>query len=116
MAQRCIRYLDHVLRRPDDHATSVIYATSTNLRQARGRPRSRWKDLLRQDLQLINLMLEDIPKLCQNRERDKMALVGSNPAWHDIWQQLQQQLATRQTNPLLYLYLYFTQRPATRWS
>lgn len=91
---------------------ALSYATSTNFRQARGRPSSRWKDLVRQDLQLINLALEDVPKLCQNRERwsDKMDPVGTNPTWHYIWQQLQEELKLQDKEILNCIYIYTSRK------
>lgn len=88
LAQRRVRWLGHVLRRPDDHPTKATYEfdpTAAGWRRPRGRPRTRWKDVLRSDLQGVNLTLEDAARLADDRVawRGLVDLVGSTPCWHE---------------------------------
>lgn len=56
IAQRHVCWLAHVLRRRDNHPTRVFYQFdlhSTDWRWPRNRPRSHWKNVVRQDLQQI---------------------------------------------------------------
>lgn len=72
-----VRWLGHVLR--------VIYhfgSTSENRGRPQGKLRNRWKDAVRHNLQQVNLALDDVPTLCQDREswRSKVDFQFSTPS------------------------------------
>lgn len=65
-----------LLRRPEDLPKRHL--------ETRSRLRRHWKDVVPQVAQKINLVLVDLPMVCQDRGnwRDKVALVGLRFSWH----------------------------------
>ncbi len=81
-AQRRTRWFGHVLRLPPDHPTRAILQfdpRDAGWRRPRGRPRTRWLDVLAGDLQQHGIAVEDAEQLAQDRQHWKQLvhLVGS---------------------------------------
>ena len=81
-AQRRIRWLGHILRLPLDHPTRAIHdfnPVAAGWRRPRGAPRTRWGDVVRNDLQSCGIDAVDAPALAQDRRRwrEITHLVGS---------------------------------------
>ena len=81
-AMRRVRWYGHVIRLPEDHPTSTILAFSpqqAGWRRPRGAPRTRWLDVIDQDLKSCNVTLAQAQHLAHNRPRwrDLVATVGS---------------------------------------
>ena len=81
-AQRRVRWLGHILRLPQDHPTLAIHAfdpAAAGWRRPRGAPRTRWSDVIAQDLRTCGIDPADAEVLAQNRSRwrEIVRLVGS---------------------------------------
>ncbi|GAA6097853.1 uncharacterized protein LOC118430043 [Tachysurus ichikawai] len=81
-AQRRTLWLGHVLRLPSDHPTSAILQFDPKtavLRRPRGKPHTRWLDILAGDLQQQGVAIEDAEQLAQDRQcwKQLIRLVGS---------------------------------------
>ena len=81
-AQRRVRWLGHILRSPPEHPTRAILEfdpAAAGWRRPRGAPRTRWLDVLAQDLRLVNVELTDAADLAQDRRgwRQLVNLTGS---------------------------------------
>ncbi|XDV50755.1 hypothetical protein PO909_019770 [Leuciscus waleckii] len=83
LAAQCrTRWFGHVLRLPPDHPTRAILQfdpRAAGWRRPRGRPRTRWLDVLAGDLQQHGVAVEDAEQLAQDRHHWKQLvhLVGS---------------------------------------
>ena len=67
-----MRWLGHVLRKPEDDPTRAILEfnpAAAGWRRPRGAPRTRWLDVLEDDLQRLNVDLNDAAELAQDRRR-----------------------------------------------
>ena len=89
LAQRRLRWFGHVLRMSDDHPTLRIlkYRPATDgRRRLPGRPRTRWTDVVEQDLRQLNLTLEQARELAQDRAswRRLVSRAVSTPHRHEI--------------------------------
>lgn len=82
VAQRRTRWFGHVLRLPPDHPTRAILQfdpKAAGWRRPRGKPRTRWLDVVAGDLQQQGVAVEDAEQLAQDRRHWKnlVHLVGS---------------------------------------
>ena len=81
-AQRRVRWFGHVLRCPPEHPTRAILEfdpAAAGWRRPRGAPRTRWLDVLAQDLRRLNVDLADAAELAHDRRgwRRLVKLTGS---------------------------------------
>lgn len=81
-AQRRIRWLGHLLRLPLEHPTRAIFSfdpAAAGWKRPRGKPHTRWLDVIKKDLQYQGLTLEDAADLAQDRGhwRALVKLIGS---------------------------------------
>lgn len=81
-AQRRTRWLGHILRLSLDHPTRAILQfdpRAAGWRRPRGKPRTRWLDVLAGDLQQHGVAMEDAEQLAQDRRhwKELVHLVGS---------------------------------------
>ena len=81
-AQRRVRWLGHVLRCPPDHPTRAILEfnpSAEGWRRPRGAPRTRWFDVLTNDLRRVGVDIGRVADLAQNRTewRRLVKLTGS---------------------------------------
>ena len=81
-AQRRVRWLGHVLRCAPDHPTRALLEfdpAREGWRRPRGAPRTRWLDVLANDLRRLNVDLADAADLAQDRRgwRRLVHLTGS---------------------------------------
>ena len=68
--QRRVRWLGHVLRSPPDHPTRAIlefHPSTDGWRRLRGAPRTRWLDVLPDDLRRVGVDIGQAAELAQNR-------------------------------------------------
>ena len=87
-AMRRVRWYGHLLRLPDDHPTKALLdfdPAREGWLRPRGAPRTRWLDVVAQDLQLCDLTLAAARPLAQNRPawRRLVARVGSTLPEHE---------------------------------
>ena len=69
-AQRRVRWLGHVLRLPPDHPTRAILdfdPGAAGWRRPRGAPRTRWRDVIADDLHRAGADIERAAELAQNK-------------------------------------------------
>lgn len=88
LAQRRVRWFGHIQRLPDSHPTIRILSfdpIAAGWRRPRGAPRTRWLDLVRKDLQRVDIRWQDVPNLAADRRgwRNIVQRVGSTPSWHE---------------------------------
>ena len=81
-AMRRVRWYGHVIRLPAEHPTNTILAFNpqhAGWRRPRGAPRTRWLDVITQDLNACNVTLAQAQHLAHDRPRwrDLVAMVGS---------------------------------------
>ena len=81
-AMRRVRWYGHTIRLPTDHPTSIILAFDPQLagwKRPRGAPRTRWLDVVAQDLRACNVSLAQAQQLAHDRPtwRNLVATVGS---------------------------------------
>lgn len=71
-AQRRIGWFGHVLRLPPDHPTRAILKfdpRAAGWSRPRGKPRTRWLDVISADLQQQGVTLEEAERLANDRQR-----------------------------------------------
>ena len=71
-AQRRLRWYGHVLRRSADHPTHAILRFEPSVfgwQRPRGRPRTRWLDIISLDLFALGITREDALSIAQNRSQ-----------------------------------------------
>ena len=69
-AQRRLRWFGHIHRLPPEHPTRSILEfnpRTAGWKRPRGRPRTRWLDVIRQDLEDLGVPMEHAPRLAENR-------------------------------------------------
>ena len=81
-AQRRVRWFGHIQRLPQEHPTHAVLnfnPRTAGWRRPRGAPRTRWLDVVSQDLRDCGITLADAEQLAQNRPQWKalVKLVGS---------------------------------------
>ena len=70
-AQRRTRWIGHVLRLPPDHPTKAILQfdpRAAGWRRPRGKPRTRWLDIIAEDLNQHGVTVKDTELLAQDRQ------------------------------------------------
>ena len=70
IAERRVRWYGHLLRLPPDHPTKALLDFQPQLagwRRPRGAPRTRWIDVVAEDLRRCNVAIGDAPQLAQQR-------------------------------------------------
>ena len=82
VAQRRVRWLGYVLRCPQNHPTRAILEfdpAAAGWRRPRGAPRTRWLDVVAQDLRRVGVDLANAADLAQDRRgwRRLVHLIGS---------------------------------------
>ena len=88
LAQRRLRWFGHVLRMPEDNPTKAIFdfnPTTAGWRRPRGRPHTRWTDVLEGDLELLGVALNRARDLALDRPswRHLVSLAASTPHRHE---------------------------------
>ena len=88
LAQRRVRWFGHIQRLPHSHPTASILSfdpVAAGWRRPRGAPRTRWLDLVRKDLQEVDIRWQDVQNLAADRRRWRniVQCVGSTPSWHE---------------------------------
>ena len=58
LRQKRLRWFGHVQRRDKDEATRNILQMSVNGKRNRGRPKLRWRDLVKEDMARIHMTTE----------------------------------------------------------
>ena len=89
LAQRRLRWFGHVLRMPEEHPTHVALRFAPGLdgwRRPRGRPRTRWRDVVDDDLRDIDVRDDAVQQLAQDRSawRNLVSVVASTPHRHEV--------------------------------
>ena len=70
IAERRVRWYGHLLRLPPDHPTKALLdfqPQRAGWRRPRGAPRTRWIDVVAEDLRRCNVTIGDAPQLAQQR-------------------------------------------------
>ena len=75
VTQKRLSWYGHVMRRDDKNVANEIKTMKMGGKRPRGRPRLRWMDRLRSDMEEYQLD----PKLVQNREAWRSAVMASDP-------------------------------------
>ena len=88
LAQRRLRWLGHMLRMPGELPTKHLLfftPTASGWRRPRGRPHTRWMDVVAEDLNQLGISMDDASELAQDRPswRRTVSRAASTPHRHE---------------------------------
>ena len=72
-----IRWLGHILRSGPERLTHQVFKENMVGRRPRGRPRTRWKDVVNADLRLLDIDPDNMEELAENRRQWRRLVVAA---------------------------------------
>ena len=72
-----IRWLGHTLRAGPERIIHKVFTESMNGRRPRGRPRTRWKDVVKEDLCDLDVDPDDMEEIAEDRREWRRLVVAA---------------------------------------